>query len=48
MRPISMPGTVKSSAYLPRPTIFMRASVIGMGLPIVFSLGFGGFAVGII
>src|SRR6266567_1446242 len=33
--PTSMPGTLRSSVYLPAPVVFSAASIIAVGLPIM-------------
>src|SRR5215469_9643045 len=36
--PISMPGALRSSVYLPAPVVFSAASTIAVGLPIMEKL----------
>src|SRR5215472_15525806 len=33
--PISMPGTLRSSVYLPTPVVFSAASIMAVGLPMM-------------
>src|ERR1700722_5660477 len=36
--PISIPGTVRSSVYLPPPVVFSAASIIAVGFPMMLKL----------